>query len=233
MPRGGKRPGAGRKPGHLNKRTVARQQLAASAAKEGISPLEVMLKRMRHYHSVAERELAKGENADPGIIDRALRAANESAKGAAPFLHPRLSAVEHSGSPVDAIAGMLMLIDGKTKGLPDPSQIHLDRDELSESIPTRATPEPRAPNEPVCRLDDDRADTIAGDAGKQGSEAGSRLDRIGTAHRSIVEPIDDYYAGRLGIAFDCLPLPCLTVLSVTHIGGSFPSPTLVVDEVRR
>jgi hypothetical protein len=38
-----------------------------------------MLKRMRHYHSVAERELRKGENADPGIIDRALRAANEIA----------------------------------------------------------------------------------------------------------------------------------------------------------
>jgi hypothetical protein len=103
-----------------------------------------MLKRMRHYNSVAERELAKGENADPAIIDRALKAANESAKDAAPFLHPRLSAVEHSGSTVDAITEMLKLIDGRSKGLPDPSEIPLDRDELSEGIPTRATPEPRA-----------------------------------------------------------------------------------------
>jgi hypothetical protein len=42
-------------------------------------------------------------------------------------------------------------------------------------------------SEAVRRLDDDRADTIAGDAGKQRSEAGSRLDRIGTAHCSVVE----------------------------------------------
>jgi hypothetical protein len=135
MPRGGKRRGAGRKPGHLNKRTVARQQLAASAAEEGISPLEVMLNRMRHYHSVAERELAKGENADPGIIDRALKAANESAKDAAPFVHARLSAIEHSGSPLDAITEMLKLIDGTSKGLPDLSKIPLDRD-LIDVTPT-------------------------------------------------------------------------------------------------
>jgi hypothetical protein len=51
MPRGGKRPGAGRKPGRLNKRTVARQQLASTAAGQGITPLEVILKRMRYYDS--------------------------------------------------------------------------------------------------------------------------------------------------------------------------------------
>jgi hypothetical protein len=53
-----------------------------------------------------------------------------------PFLHPRLSAVEHSGNPVDAIAEMLMLIDGRSKGqLPDPSEIPLDRD-LIDVTPT-------------------------------------------------------------------------------------------------
>jgi hypothetical protein len=43
--------------------------------------------------------MRKGEEADRRIIDAALKAANESAKDAAPFLHPRLSAIEHSGSP--------------------------------------------------------------------------------------------------------------------------------------
>jgi hypothetical protein len=153
MPRGGKRPGAGRKRGRLNERTVARQQLAASAAKEGISPLEVMLKRMRHYHSVAERELAKGENADLGIIDRALKAANESAKDAAPFLHPRLSAVEHTGTPIDdAITEFLKLIDGTSRGLPDLSKIPPDPG-IIDITPTEALPDPQTPREaPVRRL---------------------------------------------------------------------------------
>jgi hypothetical protein len=43
-------------------------------------------------------------------------------------LHPRLSAIEHSGSPLDAITEMLKLIDGTTKGLPDLSKIPPDPD---------------------------------------------------------------------------------------------------------
>ena len=58
-------------------------------AREGISPLDVMLKRMRYYSSVVDRELKKGEEADRGIIDGAFRAANEAAKDAAPYIHPR------------------------------------------------------------------------------------------------------------------------------------------------
>jgi hypothetical protein len=127
MPRGGKRPGAGRKRGRLNNRTIAHKELASAAAGEGITPLELMLKRMRYYHSLAEREMRKGEEADRHIIDAALKAANESAKDAAPFLHPRLSAVEHSGSPIDdAITDFLKLIDGTSKGLPDLSKIPPD-----------------------------------------------------------------------------------------------------------
>jgi hypothetical protein len=136
MPRGGKRPGAGRKPGRLNKRTVARQQLAASAAEEGISPLEVMLWRMRHHVSVANRELQKGEEADRGIVDGAFKAANESAKDAAPYLHPRLSAVEHKGEQFDAITEILKLIDGTSRGLPDPAKI--PGDDAIDVTPTAA-----------------------------------------------------------------------------------------------
>jgi hypothetical protein len=36
-----------------------------------------MLGRMRHYVSVADRELQKGEATDWGIVDGALKAANE------------------------------------------------------------------------------------------------------------------------------------------------------------
>jgi hypothetical protein len=103
-----------------------------------------MLKRMRYYHSLAEREMRKGEEADRSVIDSALKAANESAKDAAPFLHPRLSAVEHTGSPVDAIAEMLMLINGETKGLPDQSKIPPDPD-IIDVTPTPLAPEPEAP----------------------------------------------------------------------------------------
>jgi Rap1a immunity proteins len=87
-------------PGRRPPELIAHKELASAAAGEGITPLELMLKRMRYYHSLAEREMRKGEEADRHIIDAALKAANESAKDAAPFLHPRLSAIEHSGTPM-------------------------------------------------------------------------------------------------------------------------------------
>jgi hypothetical protein len=71
MARGGRRPGAGRKPGRLNKRTIAHKQLASKAAEQGITPLELMLKRMCYYNSLVDRELKKGEEADRSIIDGA------------------------------------------------------------------------------------------------------------------------------------------------------------------
>jgi hypothetical protein len=147
MPRGGKRRGAGRKRGRLNNRTIAHKELASAAAGEGITPLELMLKRMRYYHSPAEREMRKGEEADRQIVDAALKAANESAKDAAPFLHPRLSAVEHSGTPIDdAITEFLKLIDGTSRGLPDLSKIPPDPG-IIDITPTEALPDPQTPRE--------------------------------------------------------------------------------------
>ena len=87
-----------------------------------------------------------GEQADRDIIDGALKAANESAKDAAPFVHPRLSAVEHKGDQLDAIGEILKLIDGTSRGLPDPSKIPADRD-MIDVTPTPLVPEPQAPNE--------------------------------------------------------------------------------------
>jgi hypothetical protein len=72
MALGGARPGAGRKKGSATAKT---REIADRAAAEGVTPLEFMLKVMRD--ETAERS----ERLD-------------MAKSAAPYIHPRLSAVE-------------------------------------------------------------------------------------------------------------------------------------------
>lgn len=83
MPSGGKREGAGRKPGSLTKKTRA---IAEIAVKEGITPLEVMLSAMRAYAEVQDWEKAAA-----------------IAKDCAPYLHPKLSSVEVTGKDGDAL----------------------------------------------------------------------------------------------------------------------------------
>lgn len=73
MPRGGPRPGSGRPPGSPNHRTRA---VAARAAAEGISPVEAMLSIMRD-----------------ALVKKDSPLALEAARHAAPYCHPRLSAV--------------------------------------------------------------------------------------------------------------------------------------------
>lgn len=73
--RGGPRKGAGRKKGQPNRKTSALKSAAASA---GLMPVDYMLGVMRNGQ------------ADPHRRD-------EMAKAAAPYLHPRLAAVEHTG----------------------------------------------------------------------------------------------------------------------------------------
>jgi hypothetical protein len=75
--RGGKRIGAGRKAGAATKRTRA---IADKAAAEGLTPLEVMLKAMR-------------EHADNKRWDEAA----SIAKDAAPYMHAKLSSIQHTG----------------------------------------------------------------------------------------------------------------------------------------
>jgi hypothetical protein len=83
MPRGGKRPGAGRKKGSRTRRT---QAVAAVALAEGVSPLEVMLASMRVEYA--------GGN---------LKAAAALARDAAPYCHPRLASVQHKGSEAEPV----------------------------------------------------------------------------------------------------------------------------------
>lgn len=76
--RGGKRPGAGRKKGEVSKARLAVQQRAKLASTEGETPLEYMLRIMRTSEDDKRRDAM--------------------AIAAAPYIHPRLAAVEHSGN---------------------------------------------------------------------------------------------------------------------------------------
>jgi len=76
MPRGGKRDGAGRKAGSLTTRT---RELVEKARDAGLTPLDYMLSVMRDESFDMEKRL-------------------EAAKAAAPYMHPRLAAIEHTGA---------------------------------------------------------------------------------------------------------------------------------------
>lgn len=88
--RGGARTGAGRKPGQ--KTAKNREVAEALKADGGLTPLEYMLQVMRD------------QKADPKRRD-------EMAKGAAPYMHPRLAQVEHSGKDGGPITVQLHPLD--------------------------------------------------------------------------------------------------------------------------
>jgi hypothetical protein len=77
MARGGARPGSGRKPGSANRKT---KEIAEGIVATGMSPLEYMVAVMR--------------STDP-MIGSNMKL--DAAKAAAPYIHPRLNAIEHSG----------------------------------------------------------------------------------------------------------------------------------------
>jgi hypothetical protein len=80
MARGGARQGAGRRKGQVSKQTQRRKEIAEQALAGGVSPLDVMLSAMRDAWANGDKKAAAG-----------------FAKEAAPYVHPRLAAVEHSG----------------------------------------------------------------------------------------------------------------------------------------
>lgn len=81
---GGRRPGAGRKKGSATAKT---REIADRAAEEGITPLEYMLQIMRRPSDHEDEKIQ--------LAREAMRF--EAAKAAAPYIHPRLAAVEHTG----------------------------------------------------------------------------------------------------------------------------------------
>jgi hypothetical protein len=75
MKNGGRRPGAGRKKGVPNKATIARQERVAAG---GETPLDYMLRVMRNPKASDARR-------------------DEMAKAAAPYVHPKLASMQHTG----------------------------------------------------------------------------------------------------------------------------------------
>ncbi|MDW9960924.1 hypothetical protein GOB20_24585 [Sinorhizobium meliloti] len=117
MARGGKREGAGRPAGAITKRT---REVAERALATGMSPLDVMLDNMRHFQQVAldaeatlegltaEEFSQVSPSASPEDQFKFLLAqvkktagfrqmAQDAARDAAPYVHPKLASVEHSG----------------------------------------------------------------------------------------------------------------------------------------
>lgn len=117
MAHGGKRVGAGRKTGALTTRT---KDIAEKAAATGMTPLEVMLDNMRHFQKVATdaeavlegltvEEFTGRVTADtPEAQFKELLAqvkktagfrqmAQDAARDAAPYVHPKLASVQHTG----------------------------------------------------------------------------------------------------------------------------------------
>jgi hypothetical protein len=92
--RGGARPGAGRKKGAATKRT---REIADKAASEGLTPLEYMLQIMRRESDHEDEKIQ--------MAREAMRF--EAAKAAAPYIHPRLAAIEHTGEGGGPVRFML------------------------------------------------------------------------------------------------------------------------------
>lgn len=88
---GGRRPGAGRPKGSASKRT---REIADRACEEGKTPLEIMLDVMREAYGAHD-----------------LPAALEAAKAAAPYVHPRLAAVEMDAKVTHAHEDWLAQLD--------------------------------------------------------------------------------------------------------------------------
>lgn len=88
MARGGKRPGAGRRQGVPNRRTTERMQAIEAG---GAMPLEIMLGAARALWAKAHD--GKGQVVDLDMVERA----SSMAKDAAPYVHPRLASVAHTG----------------------------------------------------------------------------------------------------------------------------------------
>ena len=93
--RGGARQRAGRPRGSANRKT---REVADRAASEGITPLEVFLEDMRFHYARADAERRKRVGADMKLIAAELAAARNAARDAAPYMHPRLQGIAHSGS---------------------------------------------------------------------------------------------------------------------------------------
>jgi hypothetical protein len=131
---GGKREGAGRKPGTIGKRTKALAEIRDKALQSGITPLEVMLKNMRRADAMADaaeratisfaREaLSKldGEELLTALIAEGKKVlglrgfAQDCARDAAVYMHSRLATTTIKGDgdhPLKALVEIAFVSPG-------------------------------------------------------------------------------------------------------------------------
>lgn len=97
----GKKTG-GRKKGVPNKATIARKAEFEAAKKRGLTPLQLL---QESYAILYRRATMKdGKRLRDDEIDEAmLERACAIAKDAAPYLHPRLNAIQHTGKDGEPI----------------------------------------------------------------------------------------------------------------------------------
>lgn len=93
----------GRPKGAHNRKTVAKRLMAARVAAEGVTPLEVMLTTMRDLWRDAQE-------AGPDGRDKQI-AAVAIAEKVAPYLHPKLSAINHSGDGAPSVTVQIVMPD--------------------------------------------------------------------------------------------------------------------------
>jgi len=120
MPRGGRRPGAGRPKGVPNKLNA---EIRGAALAGGESPLDYMLRIMRDEKQEPERR-------------------DKMAVAAAPYLHSKMTAVQHGGSiGLSPLAQILEEIDGCTAGLPSedkaPEKYRMEEQSNASAASTR------------------------------------------------------------------------------------------------
>src|SRR6185437_4510877 len=94
MTSGGKRQGAGRPKNTPNKASARREQYISQS---GSTPVDVMIRIMRHNFDKAEQEL-KEPSPDESRVMTFFTRAIDAATRAAPYAHPRLSAIDVSSS---------------------------------------------------------------------------------------------------------------------------------------
>lgn len=82
----------GRKAGSLNRRTLARKEIADKALEQGISPVEVMIDNMRWAYDQA----LKAKKPEKILEYRQL--SQNWAEDCANYFHPKLAAIEHTGA---------------------------------------------------------------------------------------------------------------------------------------
>jgi hypothetical protein len=97
MARGGARPNAGRKAGQVSKARAAVLDRAKQAQAAGLTPLEYLLNILRDETQEQSARFA-------------------AAKEAAPYVHNRLAAVEHSGNQDAPIKTVLELVWAGSNG---------------------------------------------------------------------------------------------------------------------